>query len=81
MKIVAEQPLDLERASRFQWGISKDAAHVDEYVTQVMCWNRICLLEDVGDGFSGVDYWTNKVLLWDGLEETWGAETTLGFKG
>lgn len=81
MKIVAEQPLDLERAQRFQWGISKDAADVDEYVTQVMCWNRLCLLEDAGDGFSAVDYWANKVLLWDGLEETWGAETTLGFSG
>jgi hypothetical protein len=81
MRIVAEEPLDLERAQRFQWGISKDAAHVDEYVTQVMCWNRVCLLEDAGDDFSGVDYWMNNVLLWDGLEETWGAETTLGFKG
>lgn len=81
MKIVAEQPLDLERARKFEWGISKDPAEVDEYVTQVMCWNRLCLLEDAGDGFSGVEYWTNKVLLWDGLQETWGAETTLGFKG
>lgn len=81
MKIVAEQPLDLERAQRFQWDISEDAKYVDEYVTQVMCWNRLCLLEDAGDGFSGVDYWSNKVLLWDGLEETWGAETHLGFRG
>lgn len=81
MKIVSEQPLDLERAQKFQWGISKGAAHVDEYVTQVMCWNRLCLLDDAGDGFSGADYWANRVLLWDGLEETWGAETTLGFKG
>lgn len=81
MTILAEQPLDLERAQRFQWGISKDPKDVNEYVTQVMCWNRLCLLEDAGDGFSSVDYWSNKVLLWDGLEETWGAETTLGFKG
>jgi hypothetical protein len=81
MKIVTEQPLDLERAQKFRWGISKDPAVVDEYVTQVMCWNRLCLLEDAGDAFSAVDYWANKVLLWDGLEETWGAETTLGFKG
>ncbi|PVH96439.1 hypothetical protein DM02DRAFT_599198 [Periconia macrospinosa] len=81
MKILAEQPLDLERAQKFQWGISQDPALVDEYVSQVMCWNRVCLLEDAGDGFSGVDYWASKVLLWDGLEETWGAETTLGFKG
>lgn len=81
MKIVAEQPLDLERAQRFDWGISQDAKDVDEYVTQVMCWNRLCLLEDAGEGFNATEYWANKVLLWDGLEETWGAETTLGFKG
>lgn len=81
MSIVADQAFDLERARQFQWGISMDASFVDEYVTQVMCWNRLCLLEDAGDGFSGVDFWTKNVLLWDGLQENWGAESTLGFKG
>lgn len=39
------------------------------------------MLEDAGDGFSGVDYWTNNVLIWDVLPESWGGEETVGFKG
>ncbi|CAI6234838.1 unnamed protein product [Periconia digitata] len=70
------------RPSKFQWDISQPAAKVDEYVTQVQCWNRLCHLSSTpSDPFSGADYWSTKVLLWDGLLETWGAETTLGFKG
>jgi hypothetical protein len=33
------------------------------------------------DGFSGVDYWMNNVLIWDVLPENWGGEATLGFPG
>ena len=39
------------------------------------------MLEDAGDGFSGVDYWTNHVLIWDVLPENWGGEELLGFPG
>ena len=38
------------------------------------------MLED-DDGFSGVDYWMNNVLIWDVLPENWGGEATLGFAG
>ena len=33
------------------------------------------------DGFSGVDYWMNNILIWDVLPENWGGEATLGFPG
>lgn len=39
------------------------------------------MLEDTGDGFSGVDYWQNHVLVWDALPENWAGEATLGFVG
>lgn len=38
------------------------------------------MLED-DDGFSGVEYWMNNVLIWDVLPENWGGEATVGFKG
>lgn len=52
-----------------------------EYIGQVMAWQRLCLLEDTGNGFSGTRYWEEKVLLFDALQEDWGAEATIGFSG
>ncbi|KAL2201765.1 hypothetical protein CC79DRAFT_1377210 [Sarocladium strictum] len=40
-----------------------------DYVSQVAAWHRLSSLEDAGDGFSGVDYWTNNMLLLDFAEE------------
>ena len=37
------------------------------------------MLEDPDDGFSGVEYWQNKVLLWDVIPENWAGELTVGF--
>ncbi|KAI1119996.1 capsular polysaccharide synthesis protein-domain-containing protein [Nemania abortiva] len=33
-----------------------------EYGAQIACWRRLCMLEDAGDGFSGVDYWLKNIL-------------------
>lgn len=41
-----------------------------DYVSQIAAWHRVASLEDAGDGFSGVDYWTKHMLLLDFLEET-----------
>lgn len=81
MAFMAEQSRDMERGKRFKFDFAASPSTIAEYVTQIMCWHRVCLLEDVGDGFSGVDYWTNNVLLWDVLDEDWGAEETLGWDG
>ena len=52
-----------------------------EYIGQVLAWLRLCMLEDPNDGFSGAEYYVNKVLLFDSLSEDWGAEETIGFSG
>lgn len=39
-----------------------------DYASQIAAWHRVASLEDVGDGFSGVDYWTNNMLLLDFFE-------------
>ncbi|KAJ8120211.1 hypothetical protein ONZ43_g3022 [Nemania bipapillata] len=33
-----------------------------EYGSQMVCWRRVCMLEDIGDGFSGADYWPQNIL-------------------
>lgn len=35
---------------------------IAEYGSQMVCWLRLCMLEDAGDGFSGADYWQKNVL-------------------
>jgi len=69
------------KASNYHWDFKVDPATVMGYVGQVLAWKRLCLLEDTGDGFSGTDYWSEKVLLFDALQEDWGAEATIGFSG
>jgi len=39
------------------------------------------MLEDAGDDFSCADYSVNNVLWFDALEEDWGAETIVGYRG
>lgn len=57
------------------------ARFVVEYITQILCWARICMLEDTGDGFDGTEHWQNNFLIWDVLPENWAGELTLGFVG
>jgi hypothetical protein len=73
---------DASRASKFHWDFKVDAKTVMEYITQVLCWQRLCMLEATDDDtFSGVQYWTDHILIWDVLEENWGGEVVLGFPG
>lgn len=73
---------DDSRASKFHWDFKVDARTVFEYITQVVCWMRVCMLaKDEGDGFVGAEYWRKHVLVWDVLAENWGAEEHLGFAG
>ncbi|KAI1170342.1 hypothetical protein F4777DRAFT_569592 [Nemania sp. FL0916] len=43
-------------------GIKVPFEKIIEYGAQVVCWLRLCMLEDAGDGFSGVDYWLNNII-------------------
>lgn len=76
-----ELKLDDARASDFHWDFKIPFQSVLEYITQILAWTRVAMLEDVGDGFSGVDYWSNHIMIFDTLKESWGAEATVGFPG
>ena len=65
----------------FHFDFDVDPLTVFEYVGQVLSWNRLCMLENTGRGFSGVKYWCEKVLVFDALQECWGAEATIGWPG
>ncbi|KAJ8131236.1 hypothetical protein O1611_g2393 [Lasiodiplodia mahajangana] len=43
-------------------GLNAPMDKLVEYGAQIACWRRVCMLEDVGDGFSGVDYWLENIL-------------------
>lgn len=65
----------------FRWEFKVEPQVVFEYIAQVLAWQRLCLLEDAGDGFCGADYAQDHILWFDVLEEDWGAETIVGFRG
>jgi hypothetical protein len=52
---------------------------VFEYAIQIIAWARLTMLGDAGDGFSCADYWLNKIMGIDAINEAWRAETILGF--
>jgi hypothetical protein len=66
---------------KFNFDMKVDSRTIYGYAGQVLAWNRLCLLEDVGDGFSCTEYWQHNMLIIDGAEEHWGAEMMLGFDG
>ena len=76
-----ELKYDDSQARNFHWDFKVEAQTVMEYIAQVMSWMRLSMLEDPSDGFSGADYYVNKVLLFDALTEDWAAEDTVGFQG
>ncbi|SPO07729.1 related to capsule polysaccharide biosynthesis protein [Cephalotrichum gorgonifer] len=52
----------------FDWKVSMQ--ELLDYAMQMAAWNRVALLEDAGDGFSGTEYWTRHMLLLDFAPET-----------
>ncbi|KAK4244487.1 capsule polysaccharide biosynthesis [Corynascus novoguineensis] len=52
----------------FDWKVSMQ--ELLDYAMQMAAWNRVALLEDAGDGFSGAEYWTRHMLLLDFAPET-----------
>ncbi|KAH8196989.1 hypothetical protein TruAng_008848 [Truncatella angustata] len=77
----AGQDFDESRASNFHWDFAVPAKTVMEYITQVLAWQRLTMLEDAGDGFSCADYWQRNVYCFDVLKEAWAAEDEVGFGG
>ncbi|KAJ0413896.1 hypothetical protein BJY00DRAFT_319325 [Aspergillus carlsbadensis] len=74
----------VDRGFTWEWIVSPIT--VFEYVTQVIVWKRLSILEDVGgsgreDAFDGVGYAMRKILWFDVLKENWGVASKIGFKG
>ncbi|KAI0486748.1 capsular polysaccharide synthesis protein-domain-containing protein [Xylaria cf. heliscus] len=44
------------------FGLNTPMDKLVEYGLQMVCWKRLHMLEDSGDGFSGVDYWLKNIL-------------------
>ncbi|RDW63679.1 hypothetical protein BP6252_11224 [Coleophoma cylindrospora] len=75
--------MDFSESERrgYNWEFIVEPLTVFEYITQVTSFLRLSMLEDAGDGFSGVDYALNNILWFDVLPEDWAAETVVGFRG
>jgi hypothetical protein len=66
----------------FKWDFKVDELTVLGYIGQCLSWIRCTWLIEPGEnGFNGVEYWCNKILLPDVLEENWRAEKIIGYKG
>ncbi|KAF4953979.1 hypothetical protein FGADI_5575 [Fusarium gaditjirri] len=68
-------------ATDFHWDWKVPVTQFLEYIAQVLCWQRLCLVRDTGDGFKSSEYWQHNILCIDALNEVWGGEKTLGFDG
>ncbi|KAI0421498.1 hypothetical protein F5X98DRAFT_328503 [Xylaria grammica] len=53
---------NLESSVKQDFGLKVPMDKLVEYGSQMVCWTRVTLLEDVGDGFSGPDYWSQNVI-------------------
>lgn len=62
------------------WEVHVPLKNLMEYMTQALCWQRVTMLEDTSDGFSGVNHWMKHVYLFDGVKETLGGDTKIGFE-
>ncbi|KAL2073896.1 hypothetical protein VTL71DRAFT_11222 [Oculimacula yallundae] len=71
---------EAQEARGFAWEFIVEPEFVAGYVSQVLAWMRLCALEEP-NGFNGRDYHAEKILYFDSLEEDWGAETVVGFRG
>jgi hypothetical protein len=77
----AQLDFEASRSSNFNWDFAVPPKTVMEYITQVLTWVRLCMLEDAGDGFSCSDYWQKNILCFDVLKEDFPAEAIVGFSG
>lgn len=73
--------INFEESADWAWDFKIGPVQVMEYIAQVMCWRRLTMLEDTGDGFNASEYWQTRVLATDAGEEHWGAELVVGFRG
>ncbi|GKT47669.1 putative GMC-type oxidoreductase [Colletotrichum spaethianum] len=73
--------LDQAEARNYRWNWEVSTTKLFEYLTQIICWIRVSMIEEPNEGFSGVEYFEKKVLLFDALIEDWPAEALIGWNG
>ncbi|KAI1194444.1 capsular polysaccharide synthesis protein-domain-containing protein [Nemania serpens] len=59
----------LDMAAEPSLGLKVSMDKLIEYGMQMVCWRRVCMLEDPEDGFSGADYWVNNIMWIDLYQE------------
>ncbi|EME82054.1 uncharacterized protein MYCFIDRAFT_30457 [Pseudocercospora fijiensis CIRAD86] len=71
------------RQSDFHWDFNVDPATVFEYISQVLAFLRLTMLNSPlpGGGETCAEYWQTHIFCFDSLQECWGAESVIGFKG
>lgn len=69
-----EVKYERSQARNFHWDFKVEPSTVMEYISQVVAWLRVCMLEDPSDGFDSAEYYGNKVLLVDSLSENLGRQ-------
>ncbi|KAL4958452.1 hypothetical protein BDW69DRAFT_201799 [Aspergillus filifer] len=70
-----------EETDRWGWEHVYSPEAIQDYGAQILAWQRVIMLDDPKTGFSGVDYYTQKILLLDVLDESWRAEVIVGWRG
>ncbi|KAL4965048.1 glycosyltransferase [Aspergillus stella-maris] len=70
-----------EETDRWGWEHVYSPEAIQDYGAQILAWQRIIMLDDLETGFSGVEYYTQKILLLDVLDESWRAEVIVGWRG
>jgi hypothetical protein len=68
-----KQAFDAAIAAGFK--VSRET--VQEYLIQVICWERLTLLGDRDDGFNPCQYWQNCIMKLQASKEIWGMEEYL----
>jgi hypothetical protein len=63
----------------FGWEWKVDMQTILGYVGQCVAWMRLARLQEPNGGFDGVNYWAEKVLVWNAVSEMFPAENALGF--
>ena len=78
----SKTPEQAAKEQRYKFDYDVPFSEVLEYISQVLAWMRLCLLdcpEKDPARFSGRRYWEEKVLLIDSLDESWLAEEITNF--
>lgn len=72
--------------ANYHWDFNVDPITVFEYISQNLAWLRLTMLDTpIPDTepptITYAAYWQTRIFCFDPLHESWGAESTIGFKG